>query len=161
LRARTVNEPLEPRGDFGAAFESAFARLQVRVEEACAAEAKWPRAVAAGIRATFEFAATAPGDAETLTNEALAQGPEGVARHRRLVAYAARLLEPGREERVDPEPLPAVLERALAGGIASLVAQRLVQGNERELPGLAPEAIEFVLTPYLGAEEARLVAGAA
>jgi hypothetical protein len=153
-----VNEPVEPHGDFVAAFESAFARLQVRVEEACAAEAEWPRGVAAGIRATLEFAASAPDDADTLTNRALAQGAEGMARHRRLVAYAAGLLEPGREEGVDAGILPAVLEPALAGGIAFLVAHRLAQGDERELPGLAPEAIEFVLTPYLGAEEARLVA---
>jgi len=152
-----VNEPAEPHGDFVAAFESAFARLQVRVEEVCAAEAEWPRAVAAGIRATLEFAATAPDDADTLTNGALAQGSEGMARHRRLVSYAAGLLEPGREERVEAGPPPAVLERALAGGIAFLIAHRLALGEERELPALAPEAIEFVLTPYVGAEEARLI----
>jgi hypothetical protein len=153
-----VNEPAEPHGDFVAAFESAFARLQVRVEEACAAEAEWPRAVAAGIRAMLEFAATAPDDADTLTNGALAQGAEGMMRHRRLVAYAAGLLEPGREEGGDVATSPAVLEWALAGGIAFLVANRVALGDERELPGLAPEAIEFVLTPYLGAEHARLVA---
>lgn len=153
-----MNEPAEPHGDFVAAFESAFARLQVRVEEACAAEADWPQAVAAGIRATLDFAAGARDDADTLTNRALAQGSAGAARHRRLVAYAAGLLEPGREERIDAGSPPAVLEPALAGGIAFLVAHHLARGEERELPGLAPEAIEFVLTPYLGAEEARRVA---
>jgi hypothetical protein len=158
LRRPPVNEPAEPHGDFVAAFESAFARLQVHVEEACAAEADWPRGVAAGIRATFEFAAAEPTDAGVLTNEALAHGPGGVARHRRLVAYVAELLEPGREEATDPASSPAVLELALAGGIALLVAHRLALGKERELPGLADEAIEFVLTPYLGAEEARRIA---
>jgi hypothetical protein len=153
-----VNEPAEPHGDFVAAFESAFARLQVCVEEACATEPEWPRAVAAGIRATFDFVATEPTDAEVLTNRALAQGPDGVARHRRLVAYAARLLESGRELGMEPAASPAVLEKALAGGIAFLVARRLAQGRERELPAMAPDAIEFVLTPYVGAEEARGIA---
>jgi hypothetical protein len=153
-----VNEPAEPHGDFVAAFESAFARLQVRVEEACAGEAEWPRAVAAGVQATFEFVVAEPADADALTNAALARGPEGAARHRRLVAYAARLLEPGREEMVDSESPPGVLEQALAGGIAFLVAHRLAQGKQGELPGLASEATEFVLAPYLGAEEARRVA---
>lgn len=153
-----MNEPAEPH-DFVAAFESAFARLQVRVEEACATAGDWPCAVAAGIRATFEFAAAAPADAQALTRDALAQGPGGLARHRRLVTYAAGLLEPGREAVVGPSP-PAVLERALAGAIAFLVAHRLALGEEAELPGLAAEAIEFVLTPYLGVEEARRVAHA-
>lgn len=153
-----MNEPAESHGDFVAAFESAFARLQVRLEEACASEAEWPRAVAAGIRVTFEFVAAEPKDAETLTNEALAQGPGGVARNRRLVAYVARLLEPGREELVDSGPPPGVLEQALAGGIAFLVAHRLAQGRAGELPGLVSEATEFVLTPYLGPEEARRIA---
>jgi len=153
-----VNEPAEPHSDFVAAFESAFARLQVRVEEACACEAEWPRAVAAGVRATFEFVAAEPEDADALTNAALAHGPEGVARHRRLVGYAARLLVPGRDEMVDAEAPPALLEQALAGGVAFLVAHRIAQGKEGELPGLASDVTEFVLAPYLGPEEARRVA---
>jgi hypothetical protein len=155
-----VTDPAEPHGDFVAAFESAFARFQVRVEEACAREPEWPRAVAAGVRATFEFAAAEPTDADILTNGALAQGRLGADRHRKLVVYAARLLEPGRAARADSPPPPAVLERALAGGIAFLIGHRLAQGKEAELPGLAAEAIEFVLTPYLGADEARRIARA-
>ncbi len=46
----------------------------------------------------------------------------------------------------------------MASGVVMLVARRLYQDREGELPALAPEAIQFVLTPYLGAEEARLVA---
>jgi hypothetical protein len=153
-----VNEPAEPHGDFVAAFESAFARLQVRMEEACASEEDWPRAVAAGIRATLEFAAAEPAAAGTLTNEALARGPSGVARNRRLITYAAGLLEPGRDERVGLGPSPDVLEQTLAGGIAFLVAHRLALGRERELPALAGDVTEFVLTPYLGADEARRIA---
>jgi hypothetical protein len=38
-----------------------------------------------------------------------------------------------------------------------LVAQRVDLGRAAELPTLAPEAIQFVLTPYLGAAEARRV----
>ncbi len=155
-----MSEPADPQGDFVAAFETAFARLQVRVEEACAREADWPRAVAAGIRATLEFAATEPAAAGTLTNEALARGPSGVARNRRLVAYAAGLLEPGREERIGFGPSPAVLEQTLAGGIAFLVAHRLALGREAELPALAAEMTEFVLAPYLGSDEARRIARA-
>jgi hypothetical protein len=40
-----------------------------------------------------------------------------------------------------------------------LVAQRLDQDKIGELPTATPEMIEFVLTPYIGAAEARRVAG--
>jgi hypothetical protein len=155
-----MNETARHRDDFATAFEAAFARLQVAIEEAWASEADWPAQVATAIRAAFEFAAADPIAANVLTNDALAQGADGIARHRRLVGYTAGLLEPGREERSDGSELPEVLERALAGGLAFLVAQRLDQGRAAELPALAPEAIEVVLAPYIGADEARRIAGA-
>ncbi len=43
----------------------------------------------------------------------------------------------------------------MVAGLASLVAARL--DPPERLPSLAPEAIQFVLTPYLGAESAREV----
>jgi hypothetical protein len=152
-----MDEIGDPRDEFANAFEAAFARLQVAIEEACAAEAAWPRGAAAAIRAAFEFAASDPAAANVLTNEALAHSDDGTGRHRRLVAYAADLLERGREECAEGPELPAVLESALAGGLAFFVAQRLDWGAAGELPALAPEATEFALTPYLGAEEARRV----
>lgn len=36
-----------------------------------------------------------------------------------------------------------------------LVAQRLDQNKLADLPDATPEMIEFVLTPYVGADEAR------
>ncbi len=50
----------------------------------------------------------------------------------------------GRAERAEGERLPAITEKAMVGGVAML-------------RGLAPEAIQFVLTPYIGGEEARRV----
>jgi hypothetical protein len=93
-----------------------------------------------------------------LTNEALAHGPEGIARHERLIAYLRKGLALGRQERPENDRLPGITERAMASGVVMLVAQRVDQGRAAELPALAPEAIQFVLTPYLGAEEARRVA---
>jgi hypothetical protein len=110
------------------------------------------------LRAGLEFAATAPAAAQVLTNEALADGPDGIARQERLLAYLGERLRPGREERSEGDRLPGITERAMVGGIVTLVAQRLDQGREDELVALLPEAIQFVLTPYLGAEEARRIA---
>jgi hypothetical protein len=104
------------------------------------------------------FAAADPVAAQTLTNEALAHGPDGIDRRERLIAYLAERLLPGRQESSDAERLPEFIERALAGGVVALVGQRLDSAKEKELPAIAADAIQFVLTPYLGAAEAARVA---
>jgi hypothetical protein len=144
--------------DFAVAFDSAFAALQVRVESACAAAGDWPVGVAAALRAAFEWVAEEPRSAQLLTNDALAGGSAGFERYERMVAYVAVLLVPGREQAEHGDRLPEITERAMASGVAMLVAQRLSMGREAELPVLAPEATQFVLTPYLGSAEARKVA---
>jgi hypothetical protein len=150
-----MNDIAQHPDDFANAFESAFVRLQIRVETACAGEADWPRRAAAGIRAALAFAASDPGGAQVLTNGALAEGRAGFVRYDRMIAHFGERLLPGRALRSEGERLPEITERAMTGGLAMLIAHRLDQGRTAELPALAPEAIQFVLTPYLGAEEAR------
>ncbi|HEY8810551.1 MAG TPA: hypothetical protein VIM28_11085, partial [Solirubrobacterales bacterium] len=99
-----------------------------------------------------------PVAAGVLTNEAIAAGRDGFARYDRMIEHFADALRPGREESPDGAQLPEITEKTMAGGVAMLVAQRLSIGRHAELVALAPEAIQFVLTPYLGAEEARRVA---
>jgi hypothetical protein len=149
-----MSDPAQQPDDFAAAF----ARLQVRVETACVAEAEWPDQVAAGIGAALRFAAAEPASADLLTNGALASGPEGHARYERILDHFAQRLRPGRALRPDGERLPGITEKAMVGGLAMLVAQRLDRGRAAELPGATAEAIQFVLTPYLGTEQARRVA---
>jgi hypothetical protein len=144
--------------DFANEFEAAFARLQIRVETACAAEPEWPAQVAAGVRAALRFAAADPGSARVLTSDALAAGKDGYARYDRMLAHFGARLLPGRALRPEGEKLPEIIEKAMVGGVATIVAQRVDRGCERELPGLTAEAIQFVLTPYLGTEEAHRLA---
>jgi hypothetical protein len=144
--------------DFPHSFEAAFARFQILIEEACMAQPSWPLKVAAAIRAGLGFAVADPASAQLLTNDALAAGPEGIVRYERLIAYLREGLARGREEGPEAERLPDVTEHAVTSGVVMLVAQRVDAGKAAELPALVPEAIQFVLTPYLGAEEARWVA---
>jgi hypothetical protein len=152
-----VEEPSGNQRQFANAFEGAFAALQVELERAWASQPRWPLRVAAATRAGLRFAAADPGSTQTLTNGALAAGPEGIARHERLIAYLREGLARGRRERPENDRLPEITEQAMASGVLMLVAQRVDRGQAAELPALAPEAIQFVLTPYLGAEEARRV----
>jgi hypothetical protein len=153
-----MEETARQPDDFASAFEAAFAELQVRIESACLTEVEWAAKVVVGIRAALEWAAAKPGAAGVLTNDALASGNEGFARYERMVAYAADLLGPGRMQVGHGERLPEITERAMASGVVTIVAQRLSSGRQEELPGLAAEAAQFVLTPYLGTNEARRVA---
>jgi hypothetical protein len=147
--------------DFATAFDRAFARLQVRVETACAAEPEWQLQVAAAVRAALAFAAHDPRGARVLTSDALAAGREGYARYDRMLAHFGERLLPGRGMRPEGEYLPEITEKAMTGGIATIVANRVDTRRERELPALAAEATQFVLTPYLGTEEARRIAAEA
>lgn len=152
-----MNESAAPGDDFFVSFEIAFARLRVVLERACSAQSDWPRSVAAAVRAGFAFAVANPSAAEALTIEALAHGRRGVANHERLLAYLGDGLTPGRLQRPEGERLPDVTEKVMVGGILSLVAQRLHCGRVAELSELAPEAIQFVLMPFLGRAEAMRV----
>jgi len=152
-----VEEPSANQQQFASAFEGAFAGLQVELEKAWGSQLTWPLRVAAAIQAGLGFAAADPGAVQTLTNGALAAGPAGIARHERLIAYLRGGLALGRRQRAENERLPGFTEQAMASGVVMLVAQRVDRGRAAELPALAPEAIQFVLTPYLGGEEARRV----
>lgn len=153
-----MDEAAQRQDGFSSAFESAFAALRTRIETACAGQPDWSSGVAEGVRAALAFAAADPPAARALTTDALAAGKPGFAKYERMIAYLRGLLVAGRDEHPDAERLPGEIERALAGGIAMLVAQRLDLGREDELPDLAAEAIQFVLTPYLGIEKAKRVA---
>jgi hypothetical protein len=139
--------------------EAALGRLRVTVEEAYVSRSEWPAQVASAIDALMRFAAEDATAADLLTKEALSHESEKFDAYQRLVEYIAGLLSPGRLAQSGRAPLPGLLEEALAGGIVMLVVQRLDRGRASELPGLAPEVIEFALTPYLGSEAAKLHAG--
>ena len=138
--------------DFANRFDSALARLQVAVLDACEREAQWPAKIAAAIHAALGFAAADPAAARTLTVDALAQGGYGVRRRQRAIEHYAELLGAGAPE--DPRR-PAIAEEIAVSAIASILTERVYAGAERELPTLAPQLVEFVLIPYLGTEEAK------
>jgi len=156
-----MNEATHSPEDFVDAFESAFARLQVAIEGACVTRAEWPEQIALGIRTALEFAAADPAAARSLTTDAMANGRAGFARYDRMVSHFGERLLMGRDQRPEGRYLPEITERAMISGLAMLIAQRVDLGRHIELPALGSDAIQFVLTPYLGAEEARHVAGAA
>lgn len=114
----------------------------------------WAEKVAAAIRLLFEQIAAHPTVARVCLVEALTAGPLMVARYEQALTSFEPILQPGRELNPRGSELPQSLEKTLAGGLLWLAYQRLVVGEAAKLLELLPEAVEFVLSPYVGEAEA-------
>lgn len=147
-----------PTGGDTADFDAARTQLRAAVDAACEREPDWPRGAAAAIAAVLDLGASRPALMRALTVDVFDDGFLGAQRYRRLVeSYAPRLAE-GREESAAGEMLPSIIEEALIGALTQSVSEAVQTGREATLPGLAPELTEFVLTPYIGAAEAKRIA---
>lgn len=132
--------------------------LAEAAEEAGGGDEAWPARVRAELATLLRTFAADPTIAHFLLLESLAAGGEAAARQRQaLRCFAARL----RPEPIDPgDAAASTRERALVGGISTLVVRRLRSGGAAGLEELLPDLHELVLTSYLGRREAQRVARA-
>ena len=145
---------------FLALFDAATERTAYEVEEAYDREdGPWPDKVGAGLGALLKIVAAHPNVARACMVEALTAGPEAAARHEAALKRFAPLLRPGRELNPRRDRLPETLEDTLAGGVLWVVNQRLLTGEADQIRALLPEALEFLLRPYVGEDEAAREAG--
>jgi len=146
---------------FLAVFDTAAA-VAARSMRAAVAEAgdSWPRQVDAALRALFSLVTADPSMARACLVESLTAGPPLIARYERALGDFAALLEPGRRLSAHEADLPPTLDDTVAGAVSWFLYQRLVVGEIDELRRRRPEALEFVLRPYLGEREARAQARA-
>jgi AcrR family transcriptional regulator len=140
------------------AFEKGLDDLRPQVAAAYRGESEWPQRIRAALAAALAEFAEYPELARLLTAEPFAAG-SGLARlHKSAIDELAVYLREGRELREDGEPLPETAERGILGAVNSMVARQLVAGRGEELEELLPDLTQFVLTPYLGAAQARRIA---
>ena len=143
-------------------FDTALQRSSAAVAEAfsgAAPERPWAERVAAALARLFELIAADPTTARACLVEALTAGPAVMAHYDRALRELGRILAPGRELAADGADLPPTLEDTLAGGVLWIAYERLIVGEGQRLPAILPEAVQFVLRPYLGEEEAARAAG--
>lgn len=152
-----MKEPSLSSEEFATAFDDAFERLRGQIEAACARQVGWSDKVAASVRAAFDFAAEDTQAGDLLTRAPLIRSG-GEEHFRRLVAYLAELLQRAHRSSSANGAMPGVAVDATAGGLVLLVGNRLANGRTDELESVAAETIQFVLTPYMGLEEARRIA---
>jgi AcrR family transcriptional regulator len=137
-------------------FDSKIALSRERIEAALAAEpdAPWPQQVVVAVRALFEAILIDPLSARATIVEAPTAGPVIIDRYQSAINGLAPLLVHGRGLSPHADDLPETLEQTLVGGVLWSAYQRLIVGEDDRIEALLPEAIEFLLRPYVGDEEA-------
>ena len=142
-----------------AAFEKGVEDLRPLVVAAYRSEAEWPQRIRAVIAAFLSEFAEYPELARLLTAEPFVAGPELARMHKTAIEQLIPYLREGRSLQEGREPLPDTAERGILGAVNSMVGRQATAGRGEELEALLPDLTQFVLTPYLGAAEARRVAG--
>jgi AcrR family transcriptional regulator len=144
-------------------FDRTMERSQERIDAAVAADpgAPWPGQVVIALRTLFETILEDPLIARATIVEAPTVGPAIIGRYERAMTLLSPLLRHGREFKTASAVLPVTLEDTLAGGVFWSAYQRLIGSEVERIEALLPEAIEFVLRPYLGEAEAAQWAGRA
>jgi AcrR family transcriptional regulator len=145
---------------FVAAYDAAVKRVRERVLAACAERKDWGSGVLAALAALLELLAAEPAQTQLVLVEGLRAGRGVYDRYQVALQSFVPYLCDGAPVPAGGERPPQATDEAIVGGIASLLARRVLAGDTASLPGLLPEIAEFALTPYLGVAEARRIISA-
>jgi AcrR family transcriptional regulator len=147
---------------FFAAYDAAVERIRECVLGACAKHdaAAWPQRIRDGIASLLTFLAAEPALASIALVEGLRAGRGVYDRYQAAVESFVPYLRDGAPVAPEGGPAPAATDEAVVGGIASLLGRRILAGDGEKLDELFPDVLEFALTPYLGAAEARRIISA-
>jgi AcrR family transcriptional regulator len=147
---------------FFAAYEAAIERIRAQVLEACARHdaADWPSRIRDGIASLLSLLASDPALASIALVEGLRAGRGVYDRYQMAVESFVPHLRDGAPEAPDGGEVPTATDEAVVGGIASLLGRRVLAGEAEQIDELLPDVLEFALTPYLGAAEARRIISA-
>jgi AcrR family transcriptional regulator len=142
------------------AFDAVLGHLRELLAEAAAAEPDWPHQTIAVLREALDFFQAEPALARLCLLESVTATPALATRFREAVLSCVPYLRAGREQRAAARELPDSTEDSLLGGLIFL-ASRSILTDSGPLPQLLPDLVEFVLSPYLGAEQAKALAAQA
>lgn len=118
----------------------------------------WPARVRAELAALLDTYAANPDLVHFTLVVPPAAGGEPATAYRGFLAALLEALGEGRPKRTRTPPPAAAY--AVAGGLAGLIVAAAGEGGAEALGALLPEAVELVLTPWLGREAAaRAAAG--
>ena len=145
---------------FLAAFDVVAAHIRDLVAEAVESAPDWPHRAVAAAREVLAFLASEPDLARLCLVESQSAGPAMAKRFHEAVRELVPPLERGRSERSSERPLPPNTEDSTIGALVSLAARKVAAGEAAELGDLLPDFTQFILSPYLGPDEAERLAAA-
>jgi AcrR family transcriptional regulator len=131
-------------------FLAAYDAIVADVDAALSAERPTVGELIGGLLEYFECW---PAHARVLVTEAFAAGPQGVARHERMVGLVAERLtacepwQPGDCAGLERDELA----QATVGGMLRVIQRRLVSGGAERLPALAPVLVALTTRIRLAA----------
>lgn len=142
---------------FLAAYDDAVERMRARVTGACAERRDWGTGVVAALDSLLELLASEPAQAQLVLVEGLRAGRGVYDRYQVALQSFVPYLRDGAPAPLGGERPPEATDEAVVGGIASLLARRVLAGEAKKMRGLLPDIAEFALTPYVGTDEARRI----
>jgi AcrR family transcriptional regulator len=126
-----------------------------RVVDAASEVESWQARVDTGFAALLQYIASEPALARACIVDAMSAGPASLARYEDSLQAFIPLLRIGRKVSSHGKDLPDTLEETIIGGVFWIIYQRIILGETEQIEQLRPELVEFVLTPYIGAEAAK------
>lgn len=141
-----------------AAQDAFLERLWLDAAHACEELEEWPLKVRAALGAILSSLVEASALARVFAVEACSVSLAAAERQYAALDQFAALLRGRRRDHPLAASLPDATERALVGGIASIVSGHLLMEDPQAIPPLETELVELVLIPYLGEGEARRMA---
>jgi AcrR family transcriptional regulator len=147
---------------FFCAYDSAVERIREHVRGECTAhqEDGWTARVRAAIDSLLLQLAADPALASIFLVEGLRAGRGICDRYQAAVETFVCYLREDAPRSPAGDEVPAATDEAVVGGIVSLLGRRVLAGEAEQIAELAPVLLEFALTPYLGASEARRIVSA-
>ena len=142
------------------AYDRFIEDMREHVAEACEETDEWSEKVKISIEAAFDYVVELESVARVFAIDATRTGAAGVERRCASIDSAALRLKHGRLLYPAAAGYPDAMERTLVSGVVMIAMDHLLSEEADHLPGLAPEAVEMVLTPYVGLPRARSIATA-
>lgn len=142
---------------FLAAYDDVVERIHETLQAACAGRDDWALGALDALDALLAFVAGEPARARLVLVEGLRAGKGVYDRYQEALHGFVPYLRDGAPAPAGGPHPPEATDEAVVGGIASLLARRMLSGGIEPRGDFLAEIGEFTLTPYLGAAEARRI----
>jgi AcrR family transcriptional regulator len=135
------------------AYDRIVAEAAARTVASLPSEAAWPKRLAVGLSTLLELVDADRPAARLVLVEAQDAFPTALARHTPMLDRLALFMRQGRDLSSADSQIPGLIDSALPAGVASMLTARLRERPRDPVADLFPDALRYLLLPYLGDPE--------